>query len=693
METITPARTRISDRFPVASFTVLAPEKRYFEIACATDPSLFHASQTGKRTARNFFTSRARGLIRASRQGLTYMMPPHQLQQFAGAKRLYYALATYGSPRGDDARFSIHPDALERVPSITLSADFTGRTLQRVRPADANAATAAGSGRYGGVGTALRWGGDDALEAAAARPTIANPSVYDDGFDPGLWEREELARTLDTGEGDVVAGDLEDDYDAPDAPDHGYGDDSAMSASYGEGVVFGARYGAGYEDAPAAMAQGAQVRVVFPPGRALEDYDDEDAPRELDEEEEEHHAHHHHRHHHHHHEHEHGHHEHEHSEHENRYASEDGEGGYGEDDDGGEEGHDHRRRHEHEHQEEYADAQQLRRRRFGRAFGYCEELPREPELPVGARGTTRARTRALDAAPPQALSIPTKLHIVEVVAAAESGDPGALAATDLPQYSAINPDTEFHDPANPAYHRHHIGLSFGLIQFTQRSGALGSVLAAYRASDPAEFAQVFGPSADELVRVTTAETPDRRLGAVEGRVLWDPVWTKRFVEAGKRQGCRTAQRRIAVQAFMDPHLRIASWLGLDTERALAMLYDRCVHQGNGGGLAWVVRTAGPIQTQLQREEALRGLGFDHLGAFQATVPYLEQSDGWGPATHAALAQRLRALGASSPVPVPTLPQMLDRLVEAARNTDAFPRLDRLRRTPELSDAPLLVPED
>ena len=62
----------------------------------------------------------------------------------------------------------------------------------------------------------------------------------------------------------------------------------------------------------------------------------------------------------------------------------------------------------------------------------------------------------------------------------------------------------------------------------------------------------------------------------------------------------------------------------------------------------------------------------------------------GPATHAAMAMRLRELGARSPVAVPTLAQMLDRLVDAARNTDAFPRLDRLRRAPELSDAPLLL---
>ena len=392
---------------------------------------------------------------------------------------------------------------------------------------------------------------------------------------------------------------------------------------------------------------------------------------------------------------EHHHHHRHHHEHHDRMSDRSDEGYDGDGYDGeGAGDHDHRRHHAH-HDDEHHDARAAANGRAraarprGRAFGYCEELPREPELPRGApRGAPRAR--ALDDAPPQALTIPTKLHIVEVVAAADTGATSPLGAGDMPQYSAFNPDTEFHDHANPAYHRQHIGLSFGLIQFTQRSGALGKVLAAYRGTDPGEFAQVFGPSADELLRVTNAQTPDARLAPVEGRVLWDPVWTNRFVEAGRRQGCRTAQRKIAVEAFLDPHLPIAAWLGLDSERALAMLYDRCVHQGNGAGLAWVVRTAGPIQTQLQREEALRALGYNHLGAFQASVPYLEQSDGWGPATHAAMAMRLRELGARSPVAVPTLAQMLEsprrrrakhRRVPAARSAAA--RAGPLGRTPPL----------
>ena len=49
----------------------------------------------------------------------------------------------------------------------------------------------------------------------------------------------------------------------------------------------------------------------------------------------------------------------------------------------------------------------------------------------------------------------------------------------------------------------HHGLSWGIVQFTQRGGMLGRVLeAASRRDRPVP--QVFGPASDELVRVTTA---------------------------------------------------------------------------------------------------------------------------------------------------------------------------------------------
>ena len=53
------------------------------------------------------------------------------------------------------------------------------------------------------------------------------------------------------------------------------------------------------------------------------------------------------------------------------------------------------------------------------------------------------------------------------------------------------------------------GLSFGLIQWTQRSGNLGELLATLKARDPAAWDALTQGAGDELLRVTQAKT-DRK---------------------------------------------------------------------------------------------------------------------------------------------------------------------------------------
>ena len=96
MTQILPCRTLISDRFPVASFVVQLSPMRVFEVACTTDPTLFSPGQRHRRSARNFFTSRREGLMRAPAGEATWLLPSDQLQRFAGAQRIYYAIASYG---------------------------------------------------------------------------------------------------------------------------------------------------------------------------------------------------------------------------------------------------------------------------------------------------------------------------------------------------------------------------------------------------------------------------------------------------------------------------------------------------------------------------------------------------------------------------------------------------------------------
>ena len=198
MESIVATRDSISERFPVASFTVNVPERRLFEVVCATDPRLLHTDNASLRTPNNFYSSRSVGLMAAQRGPNAFVLPAEQLRRFAGARRIYYALGTYAGRQGEHPRFTIAPDTLDRVPSVALSSDFTGRSLDQRR-----LGVSSPSSNYGRQDrTMLRWGGDAVLEAEratirrTASPAPANRSsavAYDDGFDPSLWTRNQAS--------------------------------------------------------------------------------------------------------------------------------------------------------------------------------------------------------------------------------------------------------------------------------------------------------------------------------------------------------------------------------------------------------------------------------------------------------------------------------------------------------------------
>ena len=172
MSSITPCRTLLSDRFPVASFVVRVPPRRCFEVVCTTDPSLLSPSERHRRTPENFYTSRGQGLLRAPAGEATVLLPPRQLRHFAGSSKIYYAMGTYAGAQSQDPRFTALGD--KPVPYIQLSPDFTGRGLDRGR-VDAPSAT------YGAPRPQLTWGGD--LQQAPS----PDASGYDDGHDPALW--------------------------------------------------------------------------------------------------------------------------------------------------------------------------------------------------------------------------------------------------------------------------------------------------------------------------------------------------------------------------------------------------------------------------------------------------------------------------------------------------------------------------
>lgn len=627
METLVPNRTQISDRFPIASFDVRVPESRCFEVACATDPRLFHTDWRPRRTSRNFYTSRGGGLMVAPRGRTTWLMPSDQLKRFAGAKRIYYALASYGGPMGGDPRFSISPQSLDEIPSIGLASDFTGRALDRTRLGYRDPASDA----YGTAETTgARWGGDDALdcERQSGEDGPGAPA-YDDGFDGAFW----------TGDGgtQVAQGTiLQERASAPakaarfSGRSDEWGDDEPPEDESADGAL--AATGA-------ALAMATEDSEYEP-----DNEDDFDSGYSFD----------------------------------RGYSAEaDFQQGAAED----------TWAEEDEELEAYDDPQGI----YGAVayhVGSGRSAVLEATAPADAGflapsgkdseywedGEDAELVPALAAVP---LDIPEQIRILRVVGQAESGSDG---------YSAVNPDSEFNTPGHRAYQKYHIGLSWGFIQFTQRSRALGKVLKAtrkreLRTDEPIPAAQqmpaVFGPAWQQLLDVTNAATADARLAAVEAVELWCEPWLGRFKAAGALDHVRAAQNEVAITDYLDPIVPIARWLGIATPRGISLLLDRCVNMGVRGGSRWVLDTVGPVRSDADRAACLQALGKPDLAAFQAGVPGLDADGKWGPRSHAAMIAALRELGAGSPVEVPTPAEVLKRLADGATGRPFEQRVRRL----------------
>lgn len=125
------------------------------------------------------------------------------------------------------------------------------------------------------------------------------------------------------------------------------------------------------------------------------------------------------------------------------------------------------------------------------------------------------------------------------------------------------------------------GLSYGILQWTQRGGGLHVVLSAMAEADRAAFARIFGPLAGELLD----HTAKKALTPLGGAVLWDEPWLSRFKAAGKHIPFQQAQLAAAANSsYMKAAAQIAELLNLRTERAMAIYFNRAVHQGPSSAL-------------------------------------------------------------------------------------------------------------
>jgi len=215
------------------------------------------------------------------------------------------------------------------------------------------------------------------------------------------------------------------------------------------------------------------------------------------------------------------------------------------------------------------------------------------------------------------------------------------------------------------------GLSFGIIQWAQKVGNLGVLLAEMQRTDPVRFASTFGPHWQELLQVTAASS----LAPVGGQVLWREPWVSRFKAAGRDPLFIEVQNRLARQGHhFQGAIEAARELGVATERSMALLYDTSVQQGP----KFAKRHAARVRAMFTTNGAVR-------------VPYLELLE-----TYARLAPAhfRRTTPPTKPYPVSHIEwrKTGDEWHAWAGQFDLYAGIIRRRvgivRDPELSDAPV-----
>jgi LysM repeat protein len=113
------------------------------------------------------------------------------------------------------------------------------------------------------------------------------------------------------------------------------------------------------------------------------------------------------------------------------------------------------------------------------------------------------------------------------------------------------------------------GISFGLIQFNQKTGALPKLLKQMKSAQPQKFQEVFGPYADKMV--------DEKW--VRGANLNDPDLKARLTTSARDPTWQKVQRDVARSEYLEPMASLAQKHGLKSELAVALMFDSAVQNG------------------------------------------------------------------------------------------------------------------
>lgn len=709
---ITANRRQLDDRFPVLGFTIFTHGSGHYEVLIASHPALLAPGGASQRNNSNFHSSRQEsGLIPIPLDTAVYVVPSNVLRSFVEAKprpsNLYYTVVFYSDPTGSNPVFAQAPDTLaSSAPSVAVSnhfgsdeiGDVFGIRPDRLRlfmssetkpvsPSVSTAALAAeddiGEGEDGTSAPPLRLPTRTSAAFSAQAdndPYEANPHQLCDSDEH--WHSAAAAASSDVDYEDGYSGDMRDprvssaqqiSYKAGDSEPSALQDDTVQEedsfGSYGKYHSLAA-WGEGEMEPKAPKAQSAGYG-----DEADENDDSANAYRigsrtaQGGDDGKKFYA---------------------------QPASADWDDGYGDSDyrpaaataygDEGEEDGTSMAAYplgsqDSDMEEPYP------------AVGACEYGPKagaadyrggeESEHWVGSSPAYQS----LEALPPpflQALplTIEAKRDLI-----GKLGD-----------YCSILADAEYNGGCgqeHPAYRRYHLGLSYGIARFNQDRGGLGILLEAMFSRDSGKFQSIFGPDSSALIALTkapglsSAETANGRSVRIQplgGADLWQEPWTSRFREAGCHKPFQSVQNQIAAQLFLDPMLSFGHGMGLESERALAILMDLASELGPVAAREWFANAVGPLQTPPLRHQALAALGYADIRSFQAAHPGVETNGQWGPLTHAVAVGELRKRG-NSPAPIPSLDQMLDAIVRRSAHTPWFGRIRALRHDVRLGDTP------
>lgn len=171
------------------------------------------------------------------------------------------------------------------------------------------------------------------------------------------------------------------------------------------------------------------------------------------------------------------------------------------------------------------------------------------------------------------------------------------------RYWAMNKDGEFRGrfKNHRAEGKIHVGLSFGILQFTQDGGMLGKYLKRCAKANPERFKATMGKTWDTLIHLTnisgdsgmkTGKLRGPRVkrvavvvdanGTLDERDLWEEPWVTKFNKLGRIPEFQKIQRDMAQEHYLRPMLKFLKANGLTSEKMVAAAFSGAIHRGAGG---------------------------------------------------------------------------------------------------------------